>query len=863
MALKNVQLFKSETLGTGSYGAVCKAQYDQLPCAAKLLYPVLFNIGASSSKKDKDQRQPSQRFEKECQFLSSVSHPHIIQYLGTYRDPETNAPVLLMELMDESLTNFLNLAPEDIPYHIQVNLSYDIAQALAFLHANGIIHRDLSSNNVLLLAGRAKVADFGMSKFITPFATMTACPGTPAYMPPEALASPPVYTEKLDVFSFGVLMVQIMTREFPQPLQPLVAKEVIDPSHPKRKVIAQVTIPEAERRHAQVSLVQPAHPLLPIAQTCMRDSDRDRPSSRDLCGLITCIKKSTKYTSSISSARCTLREKEIEIESYKSEIAQLRESIKEKESKVQETEHKWHETVEMLQEAREEIRGLTHPPQQQAKTQGVQERTHPPQPQARTQSVQERTRPPQQQARTQSVQDRTRPPQQQARTQSVQDRTRPPQQQARTQSVQDRTRPPQQQARTQSVQDRTRPPQQQARTQSVQDRTRPPQQQAQTSVQERTRPPQQQAQTSVQERTRPPQLQARTQSVQDRTDEPTQQEENIYQNTGKPPIRARHQSEKFTASTFGRKDIYDTPKSLKEIRELHWRHLHDCPINLQAGTSAVIGRKAYFQNRDSGAIMEFDSSMGRWQVLMPYPHLRQCSLVCLENKLTTVGGHDDQFNPSNKLYTFNDRQWIETLPPMPTERDSSAVVSTSASLIVAGGRNRFQAPLKIVEVLDVSTKQWSQAVPLPFPACRSSATIHYGSIYMTAGEGGYNHSSQSVIKCSLEALSARQDRPQKTVWQNVADLPTVGAALVEVSGRLLALGGTHQSDGVTDKPHKGTNVVYEYNTLGSKWAYAGHMTVSRHHCLAAVLPVNRLIVVGGVSVKDKHSKSAEFTTVRD
>ena len=277
-AFRSVELYKTETLGTGSYGAVCKAKCDELICAAKLLYPVLFEMQPQAPEPGKEHRQPFRRFELECRFLSRINHPNIVQYLGTYRDPDTNAPVLLMELMDESLTHFLESSPGLVPYHVQVNLCYDIAQALAFLHSNGIIHRDLSSNNVLLIAGsRAKVTDFGMSKFAdiaaTRLATMTMCPGTPAFMSPEALNEPPVYTEKLDNLSLGVVIVQIVTRKFPKPTDRFQVMQLVDPRFPTRLLQAQVPVPEAERRHAHISLVDPTHPLLPIALHCLKDKE--------------------------------------------------------------------------------------------------------------------------------------------------------------------------------------------------------------------------------------------------------------------------------------------------------------------------------------------------------------------------------------------------------------------------------------------------------------------------------------------------------------------------------------------------------------------------------------------------------------
>ena len=371
---RNVQLFKNDTLGTGSYGAVCKAKCDQLLCAAKLLYPVLFQIAVPDP--GKEHRHPFRRFETECTFLSRINHPNIVQYLGTYRDPDTNAPVLLMELMDESLTHFLESSPGDIPYHIQVNLSYDIAQALAFLHSNGIIHRDLSSNNVLLIAGtRAKVTDFGMSKFkdinVSRLATMTTCPGTPAFMSPEALNEPPVYTDKLDNFSFGVLLVQTTTRQFPKPTDRFVTRELVDPRFPNQAIRANVPVPEIERRQAHMSLIEPTHPLLPIARHCLKDRDVERPSSQQLCQTLDALKRTPRYQeSSQQDLHQMLREKDEQITAKDNQlqaneqiITANEELIMEKDTQLQENQETTIQNNELttrLGQATQEIQTLQH-----------------------------------------------------------------------------------------------------------------------------------------------------------------------------------------------------------------------------------------------------------------------------------------------------------------------------------------------------------------------------------------------------------------------------------------------------------------------------------------------------------------------
>ena len=195
---ENVQVFKDQPLGIGSYGAVFRAKCDDLLCAAKVIHSTLFNPTVAlqhSIAPHREHRLPIKRFEQECEFLSAIRHPNIVQYLGTVRDADTHLPVLLMELMDNSLTHFLESSAQPIPYHIQVNICHDITLALSFLHSNNIIHRDLSSNNILLRGNvLAKVTDFGMAKLsdLAPYRqathfSNTMCPGTDVYMPPEAV----------------------------------------------------------------------------------------------------------------------------------------------------------------------------------------------------------------------------------------------------------------------------------------------------------------------------------------------------------------------------------------------------------------------------------------------------------------------------------------------------------------------------------------------------------------------------------------------------------------------------------------------------------------------------------------------------
>ena len=331
----NIELYKSESLSSGSYGGVCKANCDGLLCAAKIMHPTLFDL------RDPGTASYLRKFQEECHLLSLARHPNVVQYLATYYDPDTRLPVLLMELCNQSLTTVLERSPRQLSYHIQINICHDIALALVYLYSNGLIHRDLTGNNVLMIAGtRAKITDFGMSKLATVNPRMTAltlCPGNLLYMSPEALDEAKSYTAKLDIFSFGVIAIQILTREFPNRTDRFCTIEV-----PNIEEEVRVVVPETERRQSQLKLIPDTHSLKPIVLQCLK-KEGQHPSAVEVSERLSELKQSSQYTESqhqnssdMQQLQQQLRGQRTVIEAKAREVTEHQKRVTELESIVEE-----------------------------------------------------------------------------------------------------------------------------------------------------------------------------------------------------------------------------------------------------------------------------------------------------------------------------------------------------------------------------------------------------------------------------------------------------------------------------------------------------------------------------------------------
>ena len=832
---QRVELLKTEELGVGSYGAVCKAMCDNLPCAAKILHPALFQTNAPQS------TSVMRKFEQECRLLSAIKHPHIVQYLGTYHDPESRLPVLLMELLDESLTRFLERSCEPLPYHTEVNLCHDIALALSYLHSNGIIHRDLSSNNVLLIAGsRAKVTDFGMVKLydvnrstahLTP---LTLYPGTAVYMSPEALRDRPVYTDKLDSFSFGVLCIQIMTQQLPDPGDRAI--EVEDLRYPTGTI--EVLVPEIERRQPHISRIDSAHPLLPIALDCLKDRDRERPSCHELCGCMSTLKASPKYTESVQqsqSANRESREREIQQSQHIQDLQQQLHALR----------NQMHGLCDQLHTQRDQLQGMeqgNHQQRQQiwelqtlltAKDEQLTSKDD--QLAGKDNQIQQK------QAAKTAHQQEIWQLRQQLHTQSDQLHTKDD----RLQQMEQENKQQLQQILGLRTVLTTKNEQLAGKDLQLQQNET-----AMTARQQEIQELRQQLQSSEQVAAEFQQnLLEREKMIQDLQRQVLEQQQQLRQRGG----QRQEEGEASGAAASG--------GSIK----LRWRDGGRAPTNAWGEVSAVDGSVAYFRPGVSNSVITYNSTNNKWSELPKCPN-SYVSLAMVNSLLTAIGGETSNREVTNSLLSLTDNMWTKQFPPMPTKRCLTAVVCSGRSLVVAGGLKEGDKHLSTVEVMDTETLQWSTASSLPQPLVQASATLCGDQVYMMGGFDQSNKKSKLVFTCSLAVL-LQSCQPQSLgarlriwslasrtkVWRQLANNPVTLSACSSLHERLLAVGGE-------DSKGQDTTAIHMYNTTTNSWEVIGQMTTPRRQCLVVVLPHDQLMVVGGRTAGDE-TNSVEIASI--
>ncbi|KVI05919.1 hypothetical protein Ccrd_015785 [Cynara cardunculus var. scolymus] len=208
-------------IGEGGYGPVFRAYLDHIAVAIKVLRP--------------DISQGQIQFQKEVEVLSCMRHPHMVLLFGAC--PEYGC--LIYEYMENgSLEDRLfrksNTPP--IPWRVRFKICVEIATALHFLHQTRpqpLVHRDLKPGNILLDRNYvSKISDVGLARLVPPEVAddatqyhMTAAAGTFCYIDPEYQQTGLLGT-KSDIYSFGVILLQIITAKSPMGLTHLVSRAI-------------------------------------------------------------------------------------------------------------------------------------------------------------------------------------------------------------------------------------------------------------------------------------------------------------------------------------------------------------------------------------------------------------------------------------------------------------------------------------------------------------------------------------------------------------------------------------------------------------------------------------------------------------
>jgi len=194
----------------GAFGKLYRGTYNGMDVAIKLL---------ERPEADPAQAQLlEQQFVQEVMMLATLRHQNIVKFIGACRKPMVWC-IVTEYAKGGSVRNFLTRRQKNrsVPLKLAVKQALDVARGMAYVHALGFIHRDLKSDNLLISGDKSiKIADFGVARIEVKTEGMTPETGTYRWMAPEMIQHRP-YNQKVDVYSFGIVLWELITGTLPFP----------------------------------------------------------------------------------------------------------------------------------------------------------------------------------------------------------------------------------------------------------------------------------------------------------------------------------------------------------------------------------------------------------------------------------------------------------------------------------------------------------------------------------------------------------------------------------------------------------------------------------------------------------------------
>jgi len=210
---QNVEIENHNSLGSGNFCDVYKGKLNKRRVVAVKVCHVSSVDGKKSEEQIDGEHFAREALVREGQVMQSIRHWNVISFFGICFD---KPPVMIvMELCPGgSLVNHLQRFGDRILAGERIKYAQESAEGMAHLHLNECIHRDLAARNCLISKyGVVKIADFGLSKLISEvngnFGTKQQIPVR--WMAPESLQRAPSFTDKSDVWAYGVLLYEIFS----------------------------------------------------------------------------------------------------------------------------------------------------------------------------------------------------------------------------------------------------------------------------------------------------------------------------------------------------------------------------------------------------------------------------------------------------------------------------------------------------------------------------------------------------------------------------------------------------------------------------------------------------------------------------
>ncbi|KAM0071272.1 putative protein kinase TKL-Pl-6 family [Helianthus debilis subsp. tardiflorus] len=214
--IKNAELEELRELGSGTYGTVYHGRWRGSDVAIKRIKKSCFS-GRSS-----EEERLTNDFWREARILSNLHHPNVVAFYGVVPDAAGGTLATVTEFMaNGSLRNVLIKKDRSLDRRRKLLIAMDAAFGMEYLHSKNIVHFDLKCDNLLVNMRDpqrpvCKVGDFGLSRIKRNTLVSGGVRGTLPWMAPELLnGSTTRVSEKVDVFSFGITLWEILTSEEP------------------------------------------------------------------------------------------------------------------------------------------------------------------------------------------------------------------------------------------------------------------------------------------------------------------------------------------------------------------------------------------------------------------------------------------------------------------------------------------------------------------------------------------------------------------------------------------------------------------------------------------------------------------------